>query len=474
MKKGFTLLEVVIALLIVAILATGLLPALASLTKASLNSELVYAVPGIAQTKLETDKGEESNNVYLDKFGIKMNSTSTKLNDDLEVSTVTVKTGESGYGYSYSLSTMKDLTNEWMNNENPENPATPTTSARVPQFTGSTIAQVIAATSSTSTTASTIVITPTTSTTLLQFTGSTIWTATRCQSDLDGNLTDDTAVYGDQYVEVRAGNDGIISYGLTFRVPSAINGDNYIIIAIPGNTDLDPNNQHPNKEDKEYSYVAFVNKKNGKSPGACDVNNSPNGNGNIELLPSASATREGLGNGGAFLFPKGSSTATVVYQYKLSAHVEKKAAWSLRLSIKFLDGTPTANQWVRIYIPNSSGEVTKEIPATTEDVTVTNTFYEPYTASVNQLAVDGLIAWDSITFDLSDNASVTVKVKTGSMTNPYVFHATGPATQVNIIIGYLPVDKELKIEFTVAPIDNTKSATISNVQVFYWSAATSP
>jgi len=477
MKKGFTLLEVVIALLIVAILATGLLPALASLTKASLNSELVYAVPGIAQTKLETDKGEESNNVYLDKFGIKMNSTSTKLNDDLEVSTVTVKTGESGYGYSYSLSTMKDLTNEWMNNENPENPATPTTSAPVPQFTGSTIAQVIAATPSTSTTVSTVVITPTTSTTLLQFTGSTIWTATRCQSDLGGNLTDDTAVYGDQYVEVRAGNDGIISYGLTFWVPTA---SNYVIIAIPGNTARDP--EHPEDKKNEYSHVAFEYKNpqgSSTEPSslsrACEVKH---GVGKPVSLPPTSTTERGSGNGGLFLFPGEangtSSTATVVYQYKLSAHVEKKAAWSLRLSIKFLDGTPTANQWVRIYIPGSSGEVTTEIPATTEDVTVTNTFYEHYTASVNQLAVDGLIAWDSITFDVSDNASVTVKVKTGSMTNPYVFHATGPATQVNIIIGYLPVDKELKIEFTVAPIDNTKSATISNVQVFYWSAATSP
>jgi len=469
-KNGFTLLEVVIALLIVAILATGLLPALASLTKASLSSELVYAVPGIAQTKLETDKGEEGNNVYLDKFGIKMNSTSISL-DGLEVSTVTVKTGESGY--SYSLVTLKDMTTEEANNENP---VTPTTSAPVPQFTGSTIDQVISTTPSTSTTASTVVITPTTSTTLLQFTGSTIRTATRCPSDLDDDRTDDTAAYHDQYVEVRAGNDGIINYGLTFGVSAS---ENYIIIAIPGNTDLDPNNQHPNGKGKEYSYVAFVNKnKENSLPDACNVDNGTNGNGNIELLPSASATRKGSGNGGAFLFPEGSSTATVVYQYKLLAKEEpNKAAWSLRLSIKFLPGTPTANQWVRIYFPDSSGGVTSAIPATTEDVTFTNTFYEPYTVSVNQPAVDGLIAWDSITFDLSENASVTVEVspdQMDSMSSPYVFHAIGPATQVKIIIGHLPVDKGLNIRFTVAPIDNTKPATINNVQVFNWTAATSP
>jgi len=60
MKRGFTLLEVVIALLIVGILATGLLPALASLTKASLNSELIYAAPNIAQTTLSVAMGRKT------------------------------------------------------------------------------------------------------------------------------------------------------------------------------------------------------------------------------------------------------------------------------------------------------------------------------------------------------------------------------------------------------------------------------
>jgi len=108
--------------------------------------------------------------------------------------------------------------------------------------------------------------------------------------------------------------------------------------------------------------------------------------------------------------------------------------------------------------------------------TVPNTFYEQHTTSVYQPRVDGLIAWDSITFDLSENASVTVKVETVSMSSPYVFHATGPATQVKISIGQydLPVDEGFKIWFTVAPIDNTKPATVNNVQVSYWTAATSP
>ena len=439
MKNGFTLLEVVIALLIVAILATGLLPALASLTKASLNSELVYAVPGIAQTKLETDKVEEGNNVYLDKFGIKMNSTSTKLNDDLEVSTVTVKTGESGYVYSYSLSTLKDTTNEETENAT---------------FTSSTIATEISTTSSTSTTEP-------------QSTGSTIWDPEACTSGLQGSAAD-TPAYGDQYIEVRSGGDGIISYGLKFEVPTA---SNYIIIAIPGNTDREEEKDKKDNDKKYiYSYVAFVYKNNENSlPDACDFNNPKKGQ--TPELPRTSTTREERsGNGGAFLFPEGLSTATVVYQYTLLAKEQpNKRAWSLRLSIKFLEGTPTANQWVRIYIPNSSGQVPSAIPQTTEEVTVAN-----YTFQINPSTVSGLIAWDSITFDLSDNASVTVKVGTASMTNPYVFHATGPATQVNIIIGYLPLGEKLNVQFTLAPINNTNSASISNVKVFYRTVATSP
>jgi len=446
MKRGFTLLEVVIALLIVGILATGLLPALASLTKASLNSELIYAAPGVAQTKIETNKEEEENNVYLDKFGIKTNSASINL-DGLQVSTVTVETGESGY--SYSLSAIKDMTTEETKNYSLQS------ESRVDEIS----------------------TTPTTSATGNESPNSTIWTQKTCTSSLVGDAHDDTVVYGDQYMEVRAGNDDIISYALTFWVPSASNNDNYIIIAIPGNTDSD--DQHSKPKDKEYSYVAFEYKhmNDGEPPslkGACQIKNGTNGN--PDWLPSTSTTVKGLGEGGSFLFPKGLSSATVVYQYTLSAHVVSKAAWNLSLSIKFLPGTPTSNQWVRIYIPGSSGEVTTEIPATTEEVTVTNTFYEPFTFPVYQPRVDGLIAWDSITFDLSENASVTVEVKTDSMSSPYVFHATGPATQVKISIGQydLPVDEGFKIWFTVAPIDNTKPATVNNVQVSYWTAATSP
>jgi len=461
--KGFTLMEVVIAFVIVAVLAAGTLPAFSNINRQSFQTEIDLNLPSVGQAALN---GQVSATSLYQELADTTTTGAFELSEGLVKYSATV----SSKGYSYAIDTLYADVGVGLGN-----------------LSSKTGPEEIAATSSTSTTASTVVITPTTSTTVLQFTGSTIWDQRTCIPVLDDDATNDTVVYGDQYMEVRAGDDGIINYGLTFWVPSATNDENYIIIAIPGNTDRDPNNRDPHGKDKEYSYVAFENKKPKKTETTdpppslrevCDSKVTNGINGNPVFLPPTSTTAtieedSGKGNGGSFLFPVGSSSATVVYQYKLSAWVEKKAAWNLRLSIKFLDGTDPANQWVRIYIPGSSGEVTKDIPATTEEVTVTNTFYEPYTLLVYQEAVDGLIAWDSITFDVSENAQVTVEVKTDSMSS--VFPATGPAKPMKISIRRcnFPVDKDLEIEFTVAPIDNKKPATINNVQVFYWTAAPS-
>lgn len=459
--KGFTLMEVVIAFVIVTILAAGTLPALSNMNKQSFQTEIDLNLPSVGQAALNGQVSATS--LYQE-----LADTTTgafELPNGLTKYSATV----SSKGYTYAIDTLYADVGVGLGN-----------------LSSITRPEVISTTPSTSTTASEA-ITPTTSTTVLQFTGSTIWDQKTCASDLDGDETDDTVVYGDQYMEVKAGDDGIISYGLRFWVPSAANGDNYIIIAIPGNTARDP--EHDNKpQDKEYSYVAFEYKPTVQSvKKVCDskITNGINGS-DPGLLTLASATitmDKGSGDGGAFLFPGEvdgtSSTATVVYQYTLLAkeQLDQKLYWNLRLSIKFL-GTDTANHWVRIYIPGNSGEVTKEIPATTEEVTVTSTSYETFTFTVYQPAATGLIAWDSITFDLSENASVTVELSPypmDSRTSTYAFHATGPAKPVKISLRQynLPVDKQLKIEFAVAPIKNTEPATINNVQVFYWTAATS-
>jgi len=442
--KGFTLMEVVIAFVIVAILAAGTLPALSNLNKQSFQTEIDLNLPSVSQAALNGQVSATS------LYGELADTTTTgvfELHNGLTKYSATV----SSKGYTYAIDTLYADVGVGLGS---------LSSAPGPEE--------IPTTSSTSTTASTVVITPTTSTTVLQFTRSTIWTQKTCTFGLDGDAHDDTVVYGDQYMEVRAGNDDIISYALTFRVPSASNNDNYIIIAIPGNTDSD--DQHSKPKDKEYSYVAFEYKhmNDGEPPslkGACQIKNGTNGN--PDWLPSTSTTVKGLGEGGSFLFPKGLSSATVVYQYTLSAHVVSKRAWNLSLSIKFLPGTPTSNQWVRIYIPGSSGEVTTEIPAVIGEETATTTTYGRAKIPVSYDAPSGLLAWDSITFDLSENASVTVEVVSAS--KAYVFHATGPANPLKISLRqYNLPPQDLSITFYIDPIDNTKPATINNVQIFYW------
>jgi prepilin-type N-terminal cleavage/methylation domain-containing protein len=458
-QKGFTLIEVIIAFVIVAIMAAGTLPALSNITRQSFQSEINLNLPSVAQATLN---GESSATSIYTMLADNVSASATVIGNGITKYTATA----ASKGYKYAIDTLYANVGVGLGSLG---------SAPGPQE--------ITTTPSTSTTASTVVITPTTSTTVLQFTGSTLWTQKTCTFGLKGDAHDDTVTYGDQYMEIRAGSDGIINYGLTFWVPSDANGNNYIIIAIPGNTDVDSG--HSKDKDKEYSYVAFENKHMNTSSTAtptppnslkevCEVQNGVNGN--PVWLPSASTTKEGLGDGGAFLFPAGSSNTTVVYQYKLSAHVDSKAAWNLSFSIKFLQGTPTANQWVRVYIPGNTGEVTKVIPATTDEVIVTNNFYEPFTFSVYQPTVQGLVAWDNVTFDVSSNASVTIEVKTDSMSTYYLFHATGPATQMKINLRQYPLSplEALEARFTVSPIDITKRASVNNVGIFFWQASMTP
>lgn len=396
--KGFSLLEVIIAFVIVGIMSVSALPAFINMNKLSYKTEINLNLPSVGQSALNEQTTTTS--IYQDLADT--TTSVSELPNGLTKYSATV----SNSGYTYAIDTLQANINAESGN---------IASALFSEQYSSVPSMAS------------------------QPTSSTIYACQQCSYGVPNDAKDDFAVFGEQYVEIRAGNDGIISYGLVFWNPTNSNKQNYIIIATPGNLDL-------------FSYVAFQYK---------GTKGLPTEQPSVGAVCSISWH---------FIRPVINNLPTVVKQYKLIVKENKNPAawWNLGLSIKFLQGTPTANQWIRIYMPDSSGEVTVPIPASTNDVVVANT-YTPYTFQVDQNTVNGLITWDSISFVLSDNASVTLKVKTDSMTNPYVFHAEGYANPMKIILRQynLPTNETLHLQFTIDSIDKTMPASIKDIKVSY-------
>ena len=449
--KGFTLLEVVIALVIVAILAAGTLPALSNINKQSFQTEIDLNLPSVGQAALNGQSSATS--LYADLTDTTTRSVSL-LTNELVKHSATV----SSKGYTYAIDTLYADVGVGLGS----------LGAGSPFKEGDTASH-----EDTSTTP--VIITPTTTHTEPTLGSANLLDWEVC-SDKD-NQNEDEHTYGPGYVQVNSNGDGFIDYGLTFPVQSSASDDNYVIVAIPGNTKLQKSCGHKGDcKHVDWSFVAFINKTNESAIENKVCKPKSNENGIAKLLSTSTsiqeteltATESGQGNGGSYYFPNGTaSTASIIYKYKFVAKIEKKLYWSMHFVIKFMDGTPLQNQWVRIYIPNSSGEVTTEIPAVIGEETATTTTYGRAKIPVSYDAPSGLLAWDSITFDLSENASVTVEVVSAS--KAYVFHATGPANPLKISLRqYNLPPQDLSITFYIDPIDNTKPATINNVQIFYW------
>lgn len=447
--KGFTLMEVVIAFVIVAILAAGTLPALSNLNKQSFQTEIDLNLPSVGQAALN---GQVSATSLYGELADTNTTGIFELSNGLTKYSATV----SSKGYTYAIDTLYADVGVGLGS----------LGAGSPFKEGDTASH-----EDTSTTP--VIITPTTTHTEPTLGSANLLDWEVC-SDKD-NQNEDEHTYGPGYVQVNSNGDGFIDYGLTFPVQSSASDDNYVIVAIPGNTKLQKSCDKDCKH-VDWSFVAFINKKQKSAIDNKVCKPKSNENGIAKLLSTSTsiqeteltATESGQGNGGSYYFPNGTaSTASIIYKYKFVAKIEKKLYWSMHFVIKFMDGTPLQNQWVRIYIPNSSGEVTTEIPAVIGEETATTTTYGRAKIPVSYDAPSGLLAWDSITFDLSENASVTVEVVSAS--KAYVFHATGPANPLKISLRqYNLPPQDLSITFYIDPIDNTKPATINNVQIFYW------
>lgn len=445
--KGFTLMEVVIAFVIVAVLAAGTLPAFSNINRQSFQTEIDLNLPSVGQAALN---GQVSATSLYQELADTTTTGAFELSDGLTKYSATV----SSKGYSYAIDTLYADVGVGLGSLGAGSPFEEAGTA-----------------SDEDTSTVPVIITPTVVEPTLGI--GTLLDSKVCSNK--GNQNGDDHTYGPGYVQVNSNGDGFIDYGLTFPVQSSASDDNYVIVAIPGNTDLEGDCDQDCKG-VAHSFVAFINKKQKSSIENKVCKPKSNENGIAKLLSTSTsiqeteltATESGQGNGGSYYFPNGTaSTASIIYKYKFVAKIEKKLYWSMHFVIKFMDGTPLQNQWVRIYIPNSSGEVTTEIPAVIGEETATTTTYGRAKIPVSYDAPSGLLAWDSITFDLSENASVTVEVVSAS--KAYVFHATGPANPLKISLRqYNLPPQDLSITFYIDPIDNTKPATINNVQIFYW------
>jgi len=97
--KGFTLLEVVIALVIVAILAAGTLPALSNINKQSFQTEIDLNLPSVGQAALNGQSSATS--LYADLTDTTTRSVSL-LTNELVKHSATV----SSKGYTYAIDTL--------------------------------------------------------------------------------------------------------------------------------------------------------------------------------------------------------------------------------------------------------------------------------------------------------------------------------------------------------------------------------
>jgi len=435
--KGFTLMEVVIALVIVAILAAGTLPALSNINKQSFQTEIDLNLPSVGQAVLN---GQESaTSLYADLADTTTRSVSS-LTNELVKYTATV----SSKGYTYAIDTLYADVGVGLGS----------LSSMTAPFQGTS-------TPITTTTATTDVITSTTYTVSYKLGSDTLLGEQECDAGLNNGLasSDDEPVDGKGFKQINAGNDGKISYSLKFHTPN-----NYFIIAIPNNTARDISK-------KTYSWFNFQYKKEENSlKSTCVLAN--NGN-HTPTEPTGTVIKADNDDWGTYWFPLPSGDRNKVNQYEVYPKNENgKQDWLLNLSIKFENGTPTTDQWVRIYIPGADYETfIEEIPATTTQAIITSTTYSPLTQETDKDPVQGMIAWDSIGLDVNDNNTlVTLEVRTISMTTTYTFSAIGPSrVQISLRQYFLPLET-LHVSVTASPIDNSKPARLPNVRIYYWLA----
>jgi len=400
MKSGFTLLEVIVALLLVSILATGLLPALTSLAKASLNSELVYATPSIAQTTLA--EGEKPKNVYTEKFGVMVSSSSTTLGG-MSVSTATVKTGEYVYAIA-SLNAASALTPPPSEQKNKNVFTTPLNASATTQAT-------------------TVQIQTTARTPFSPFPKKYCTTCSLFGYLYSINPKTDKILIESKLLL----GSGILDAWVTFRTSTP----NVVILDMPS--------AFLTSGRIRFVYAPVNGQSSTPSTPTTPVLNTQCG----EKWPVEVNTNRCFNILGGCRFYLQARGPSDMYD------------WAIYITGgQFLSGTG------EISIYGSNGAVT----ATHE---IFETVYKPAVTSTTIKVPPNLLKWESITFNVGENTTVTVAVSQQGMPT-YTFQFNGPLANAEIPLGYLNLlPDNLVVTFTVMPQNYWYSANVDNVSVKY-------
>jgi len=313
--KGFTLMEVVIAFVIVTILAAGTLPALSNMNRQSFQTEIDLNLPSVGQAALN---GQVSATSLYQELADTTATGAFELSNGLTKYSATV----SSKGYSYAIDTLYADVGVGLGSLGAGSPFEEAGTA-----------------SDEDTSTVPVIITPTVTVVEPTLGIGTLLDSQVC-SDKD-NKNGDDHTFGPGYVQVNSKGDGFIDYGLTFQVQSSASDDNYVIVAIPGNTDLEGDCDKDCKH-VAHSFVAFINKKSATDNKVCRPWSRiawSNVNGIAKLLSTSTsiqettltATEYGQGHGGSYYFPDGTATASIIYKYKFVAKIEHKLYWSIAL-----------------------------------------------------------------------------------------------------------------------------------------------